>query len=764
MFDYFAKKLVGDGDENRNAKAMSGSLLDVIVPFTPHRDEKDAHAGADYSNKSLLSQIDDYTQKREKNEAAQKEVDRAELGAKKAEFQRSEQLARMEVERLASQRFEDKANKLAQEIERVRHSKFHEQEVSRPIAGGVNVPHADIARRQQAKLHEEKAQFESFQQWQQTANRTQYQPVPPSPPQNAYSSEPQNNVPYGQFYRAPHELPTENYSDPVVQNNSPYTANSPYAANHHAAPHSSGMTSQGGGLYGQNRPSAPVAFGGGLDLDKVFASILGSWKVIGASALIGAVLAGIYSKTLPDKYQAWAELLIDPQGITLIDKQLSTTGYGGEAMIAYLESQLRIIESTSVLNVVIDRESLFNDTEFSEKGASGSGFFNIFGSGRYSGSPGRDRQIVLDNLQDKLTITRGSRTFIVSIGMTTESANKSARIANAIARAYVSGESGARSKIARDASEDLSVKLETLRNRVQTAERKVANFKSENGLVTSDGKLISEVQLSRINEQMAIARIETVNARTRMEQLRSIDLAGVVSGALPASLNTGTLSQLRVRYAGLKSTADRISAKLGPKHPERIAASAELESARAQISKEIERSIAGSKQDYERAQKRQKGLGEQLNAVKAAAVGTGNSLITLRELERELAAHKRVYEDYLLRSRETSEQEGLTTTNARVITKATPPLQKDSPNRKVIAGIGLIIGGLVGLMFALFNSMFAGRQPFSLGVLRNRRPLHGNYNPAQSGLYQQDAQYSGAPYDPGYSRPQPAQPVYKPRY
>ncbi len=821
MFDFLGKKPTNKGRQEPRTPAVPNSLLDVVVPFPPTSAENLQNPQKKSPHDSLLSQFDVLAQERLQMDSEKQAAERANMRAKKAAFEQSEQLARIEADRDASLRFEEKANKLAAEIERVREAKFHQAHEPRSNSLNENYPRAhnnQPSSRNDAPYDDrrDREQFERFQQWQMSNDDHRYPsgeheyyegraPADPSPehysfdrrgqirPEDTRHRHGRNFDGRSDQYRshdsamyAEHERPTHpqqmhghyqpQHRAPQMASPSPVAPPRPVASAYYPEPVPNipepAKTVSTGGLYGQNQSVSPSSSSpgpgpaSGIDLDKIFSSILGSWKMVGFFAVVGAVIAGVYAKTLPNKYEAWAELLIDPQGITLIDKQLSSTGYGGEAMIAYLESQLRIIESTSVLNVVIDKEELYDDPEFSSSGSAGTGLLNILNPLSNGEKSSRDRQYIIDNLQDKLTIARGSRTFIVSIGMITEDGEKSARIANAIAKAYVNGESGARSKVARDASENLSDKLETLRNRVLSAERKVADYKAENGLVTSEGKLISEVRLSRINEQLAIASIETVNAKTRMEQLRKIDLSDVISGALPASLNTGTLSQLRIRYATLKSTADRLSTKLGPKHPERIAASAELESARGQISREIRRSIAGSRKDLERAKERQKGLNQQLNTVKATVAGTGNSLIDLRELERELEAHKSVYENYLLRSRETSEQEGLTTTNARVITVATAPLEKASPNRKVIAGVGLIAGGLLGLVLALLKGLFSAKISARASEKQDETDENASYQPNNIRMNNPNYAYPD-PYAPasapvgGYAPQPPNQP---PRY
>ena len=465
------------------------------------------------------------------------------------------------------------------------------------------------------------------------------------------------------------------------------------------------------GLYDQQGQLQETPRNSPIDIEAIVRSVIGSWKLIGIMAIIGAIFAGIYAKSLPNEYQAWAELSINPGDLKVIDSQLTPTGFGGEAMIANLESQLRIIESSSVLNKVIVSERLLDDPEFTGRGGTSFGLMDMI----FPPSRGLEElnahQRVLEKLQDTLSISRGNRTFIVAVGITTQDPEKSARIANAVTQAYIEGEISARSKIARNTSANLEDRLAKLRKNVLDAELAVENYKAENGLISSGGKLTTEVQLSRLNEQLANAKIDTINSQARMEQARATDLSDVVSGIVPAGLNSNTISSLQVRYSALKSNADKLATKLGVKHPQRIEAEAELASSKRQISKEIRRLINGASKDFERATKRQKNLKQQVTSLEANASGVGASLIQLRELEQTLLTHKQVRDNYLLRARETGEQEGITTTNIRRISEATPPLQKIGPRRKIIAGIGFVLGAILGMLLALFMGILGAIGP-----------------------------------------------------
>ena len=256
--------------------------------------------------------------------------------------------------------------------------------------------------------------------------------------------------------------------------------------------------------------------------------------------------------------------------------------------------------------------------------------------------------------------------------------------------------------------------METLRENVRLADQKVQDYKAENQIIGVSGSLPEEVQLSKLNEQLAFAKVQTGEAKTKAAQAQKTKLADVISGAISSGLRSSELSQLRISYAKLKSQSDRIGSKLGPRHPDRIAADVELKSARAQITGEIQRIIVQAGIDHERAVARQQELAQQVNVLKTMTVQTNSSLIKLRELQRDADASRQVFEQVLLRSRETRARSDSSFTNARLIQAATPPLEKNRPDSKILCcrridfgrRIGRLAGSAEKLFFPLAKSIY----------------------------------------------------------
>ena len=513
-----------------------------------------------------------------------------------------------------------------------------------------------------------------------------------------------------------------------------------------------------------------------LSFGAIITRLLSAWWLILILALAGMILAAGYAVMLPNKYESVAEILIEPRETVVLEGGVAPTGLNREATIAYAESQVRIISSSSVIDLVIEELELQEDPEFNGQGvpATGVGRFvsMLFGRGEVDGDPVSNAK---SYLYENFYVLRINQTFTLQIGVTTADPQKSALIANTIARIYMSDESIARSAAARNANQDLSGRLGELQSQVRASEQAVEEYRAENGLIDAEGKLLSEVQLSRLSEQLALAKVQAGDARTKAEQAQRTNLSDVISGSVPSSLATNTVSQLRVEYARARSQLARVSTTLGERHPDRIGAQSEFNSARNALTQEMRRIVASAQDDFKRARARQADLERQVNELKASAVTDSAAKVRLRELTSQLDANRKIYEMVLLRSRETGEQEVIQPKTARIISAAVAPDKKNGPNRKLIVAGGGIVGGALGGFLALLPLLAGATRvlmnPATAPVApvqprRENQPtddLYGNPASAPSSQNQEQQREVAAPVDrasaPVAQNPVPNAPV-----
>ncbi len=430
--------------------------------------------------------------------------------------------------------------------------------------------------------------------------------------------------------------------------------------------------------------------------------VKGSRKLLIATTLIGGIAAALYAMTIPQVYVASTDILVDPRSIKTVGTELTPGQLPTDASLAIAESQARLLDSSSVLLKVISQADLTKDPEFNGSFVPTgiAGFFAQLKSMIKPNTASEGQALetrVLYNLYDSLTIGRDAKTFIYSISVKTRSPEKSAEIANLVGSVFQTELDSLQSDAARRNAEELSKRLADMRASVEKAEQATADFRASRDLVDVDGKLISDNDLTRLNDQLTNQRAETVRLQARVQVLNDATTGSVISGTLPEDLRSNTLTALRAQYALASQSANGASTQLGPRHPQLIQLQSQKQTVLNDIYAELRRIRASLQVEVQRSAQQERDLNTRLAQLKSQQANSNDDRVKLRELEREASTLRSVYEAFLLRSRETTEQQGITTTNVRVISEARPPLDPAGSSRKLIVIAGLIAGLLAGL-------------------------------------------------------------------
>ena len=122
---------------------------------------------------------------------------------------------------------------------------------------------------------------------------------------------------------------------------------------------------------------------------------------------------------------------------------------------------------------------------------------------------------------------------------------------------------------------------------------------------------------------------------------------------------------------------------------------------RASIRTEAENIVAGLKADLSAAQDREDSLEAALKDLEGKALDQSRGEMRVQRLEREATASRSIYDSFVARLKETSEQAGLQTPDARFLTRASLPTRSDS--RLAIVSLASVAGLLAGfgLVFLL---------------------------------------------------------------
>jgi succinoglycan biosynthesis transport protein ExoP len=410
-----------------------------------------------------------------------------------------------------------------------------------------------------------------------------------------------------------------------------------------------------------------------------------------AICVIGAALYGLVAKS---QYTASAQLLIDPRGRQIVTNDVNPDGLAPDGGVIQVESQVRVIGSDTVLIRAIQKLGLEDAPDY------GAVKTNILGSLTHllwgpseTGAPNAAINRALKALRAHLAVKRADREFVVDIIFTAYSADLAAKVADAIAEAYMSDQVQSRARSSTRASEALTAHLDDLRAQVKTAEDRVETYKAAHDLIGTDKQLLSDQQLGDTNTQLNNARAKTAELLGRADQIDNLRRSGLDRGAIPEAVQSTVITQLRASYADLQRRESDMRTRYGDRYPDLIALVAEARQARAAIASELDRLARSAHSELDRARKNEQSLNQSLGALKKQTITSGDASIKLRELNAEASARRALYQSVLSRAEETGVQSGIDTSNSRIISKAIPPDQASWPVRGFIM-LAAVIGGL----------------------------------------------------------------------
>ncbi|AGB45413.1 uncharacterized protein involved in exopolysaccharide biosynthesis [Mesorhizobium australicum WSM2073] len=429
-------------------------------------------------------------------------------------------------------------------------------------------------------------------------------------------------------------------------------------------------------------PSSTVELG---DLKRIL--VRRRFLILATAALLtlGALLYGLFTPAL---YSSVAEIIVDPQDLQVVTNDVNPSRVPPDGGITMVESQVAVVQSSGVLLRAIAATNLTEDPEFNGQGGLLS---RLLGGVLGSGSAETDKAgKTLDALRRRLAVKRADKVLVLDVIVTAKSADKAAKLANAIAQAYLADQASARAKMATDASDSITARLDEQRKRVQRAENAVEAYRSANNMVMAAGNLVSDQELTEINTQLAAAQSRTATLKAQVDQLRR---SGGAPDATSEAMRSAVISSLRAQEATLVDQVSQLGTELGPRHPSMMAAQQQLRDTRALIARELGRIAAAAETDYERALANQQALEAKVAGMKSKSLDTDQASVKLRELQRDLEAVRSVYATYLQRAQETREQVNVDSTNARIISDAMPALKKSWPPLLLLV-FGAFFGGL----------------------------------------------------------------------
>jgi exopolysaccharide transport family protein len=435
------------------------------------------------------------------------------------------------------------------------------------------------------------------------------------------------------------------------------------------------------------------------------------WRLIALVTGLSIVLGASYVAISPSKYTAQADMIIDTKKVTWTQTEMASENRNVED--ASVESEIETTKSEKVVEAVIHRLHLTEDPEFV---GSGPGLRRrIFSLFKLTGPEQEPSNIeltqrVLAAVKENLRVTRLGRSYIEQIAYTSLNRDKAATIANAFADAYIEDQLQAKFEATRRASAWLEQRIGELRQQASDAYKAVQDFKSENSIIIGvDGKLASEVELDQLGIALAKARADTSQARAKLDRISRVleqrsdkeNSFNIPDPVVTDALSNPVITKLRQQFLDDQNKESEWSARYGADHTAARNLRAEMAALQRAIWDEISRIAESYKSELQIAKSQEESIDKRMIEVFQKSGSTRQSQVRLRELETAANTYRGIYETFLSRFTQSVQQQSFPSTEARVVTMASPPRVPSSPKVTLTLALAVLSGLALGIVAAI---------------------------------------------------------------
>ncbi len=355
---------------------------------------------------------------------------------------------------------------------------------------------------------------------------------------------------------------------------------------------------------------------------------------------------------------------------------------------------------------------------------------------------------LINDFLSKLTVTQIKRSQVINIAFQSADPKLAAKIANTIADKYIIGQLQAKFDATKKATDWLNDQLGELRNKVATSEQGVESYRKSHNLIAISKEVgLSQQQLSEINSQLIIARVQRAEAEAKYQQVEDISRSGRNFDSVVDVLNSTLISSLRGQESEVQRKSSEMLVEFGARHPKMIQMRAELDDIESKIRGEVKKIAAGLRNSLDVARARESSLMNSLRQLESKTTGNNQDEVELRALERESTANKALFENFLGRFKETASTQGIEQADARVISFAEIPSSATFPKNNM-----LLLVSLIGAVFIAISLVFVIEQ-LNPGI-RSPEQIHDLFNMSTMGIIPLQQEGKEDPNDFVLTKPQ----------
>jgi capsular exopolysaccharide synthesis family protein len=413
----------------------------------------------------------------------------------------------------------------------------------------------------------------------------------------------------------------------------------------------------------------------------------GKWIILGGMLLF-AILAFVNAtQVVQPVYRASATVAIEETEEPIGDLQSVVTGLSSEQ--PSLNTEMHVIRSRQLLERLVDQQDLLDDPEFnstlretppySVRGV----IHRLRAMAGFPPAPEpaltteEQRQLAVDEVLARMSVANPEQTFVFQIRFDADSAQKAARLANAIADLYINDQLLLKEAAAERTITFLESRATQLQAELGETELAVKNFTVGTELVSPEALAAMTRQVKELRDRVAALQADT---STRVAQVALIDQID------PANPSAPLIEELE-----LPAVSNGL-ARLQSGQLDEAGFAGLLQSTHARLENE-------ARQSRQQADS----LTDAVADLETQIETQSQDLLTLQQLQREAEATRELYSFFLTSLKEAQVQQGTLLPDARLLSSAVVPREPARPRMQLSVVLGALVGAFIAGMVVLIR-------------------------------------------------------------
>jgi len=406
---------------------------------------------------------------------------------------------------------------------------------------------------------------------------------------------------------------------------------------------------------------------------------------------------------MPKMYLASGSVVIEPKRHNPADIVREPPQPGLPPDTSAIDTQVEVLKSHALAQDVATRLKLYNDPEFNP-------YLHTRGKMAADHRPSaKELTAVADSVQHHARIRRAGLTYVVQVGFASRSPAKAQTIANAYMDTYLERQLDQKIAEVTKANQELGGQLERMRQEAEQAQAAVQQYKIAHNLYSAEGATMAEQVVSALNQQIAQAQAEAAEKQARLAAAMQQVQRGSGGADVTAAVGSDTIKELRKQEAEKSAHLAELQAVFKPDYPEVKRTQAELDSIHKQIQAELNRIMSSVRADASASAQRAGSLLASRGRAEGGLKANNEALVGLVALQQRADAAKTVYDAYLNRAKEVAAEGAIQQPDATIDSQAARPLKPYSPNKKLAAAFGLLLGLLAGALTIVLTEIWDRR-------------------------------------------------------